>query len=672
MSIPRLKLVDQSEEGIQKLLSEAFLNVNPAIESKLWNPLTIFPESVEDNPQYWLAYIMSQPEYFSFLCREVLNLTIPPIQGVILKTVWNHKFPMMIASRGFSKSFLMAVYALIRMVLLPRRQIVVVGAAFRQSKVIFEYCEQIWNNAPILRDMARGARQGPSRETDRWDFRIGDSVAKFMPLGTGEKIRGQRANDIIVDEMKSVQREIYETVISAFGAVSSNPVDVIKRKAAERLAKVLKIELIQDEKMRKDNQSIISGTCDYSFNHFAEYWRNWRDFITSQDDPEKLQQIFRDKDIPKGFNAKDYCVIRIPYDLIPDGQLDEAQMARYKGSMLPETFMMEFEAVFPRDSNGFFKRSLVEKCVASSENSIDIPGYGTVIYHPVLRGNPNNRYIFAVDPASEQDKFSIIVIELHANHRRIVYCWTTDKKDFRDKLAAKLITESDFYGYCARKIRELMTLFPCEGIAIDSQGGGVAVMEALHDKDKLRANEKPLWPVHNPDKPQDTDGEFGEHIIHVINFADANWTAEANHTLKKDFMDRVCLFPHVDAVEYALAAGQDEIENRLYDTLDDCIVEINELKDELATIVMTRTPTGRDKWDTPEIKLPNQKKGKMRKDRYSALVMGNMVARTLQRLAPKQDFNICGGWVKDSIKSLDNGPAFVGPQWAVTALNALN
>ena len=41
-------------------------------------------------------------------------------------------------------------------------------------------------------------------------------------------------------------------------------------------------------------------------------------------------------------------------------------------------------------------------------------------------------------------------------------------------------------------------------------------------------------------------------------------------------------------------------------------MEIEELKDELATIVMTQTSiSGRDKWDTPEIKMPNGKKGRL-------------------------------------------------------------
>jgi len=81
----------------------------------------------------------------------------------------------------------------------------------------------------------------------------------------------------------------------------------------------------------------------------------------------------------------------------------------------------------------------------------------------------------------------------------------------------------------------------------------------------------------------------------------------------------------------------------LYDTLEDCMFEIEELKSELASIVHTKTPTGSERWDTPETKVGTGKKARMRKDRYSSLVMANMGARTTGRItiAPPA-YNILG------------------------------
>ena len=134
---------------------------------------------------------------------------------------------MLIASRGFGKSFILALYAMIRALLLPERKVVIVGAAFRQSKVLFEYMETIWNNSPILRSLCDSS-SGPRRDVDRCVMRINKSRVTCLPLGDGQKIRGQRANDIISDEFASIPRDIFETVVAGFAAVSSDPIENVK------------------------------------------------------------------------------------------------------------------------------------------------------------------------------------------------------------------------------------------------------------------------------------------------------------------------------------------------------------------------------------------------------------------------------------------------------------
>ena len=61
------------------------------------------------------------------------------------------------------------------------------------------------------------------------------------------------------------------------------------------------------------------------------------------------------------------------------------------------------------------------------------------------------------------------------------------------------------------------------------------------------------------------------------------------------------------------------------------MLEIEELKEELSTISHMTTQTGKDKWDTPETVLVGNKKGRLRKDRYSALLIANMAARRINR-----------------------------------------
>ena len=108
--------------------------------------------------------------------------------------------------------------------------------------------------------------------------------------------------------------------------------------------------------------------------------------------------------------------------------------------------------------------------------------------------------------------------------------------------------------------------------------------------------------------------------------------------------------------------SDDKLRGRLYDTLEDCVMEIEELKDELSMIIMMQTTSGRDKWDTPEVKLPGGRKDRLRKDRYSALIMANMSARTMRRTPPPIDYESVGGFV-GGLKTKEDGPMFLGPAW---------
>ena len=642
-----------------RAINDAWLNIN-VDESKIINPFSL---QTEEEFTTKLTWLMTNPEYFSFICKQILNIDILPTQALMLKEMWNRKFPMLIASRGFGKSFILSVYSILRALLMPGRKIVIVGAAFRQSKVLFEYMDSVWRNSPLLRDIVGGSG-GPRRDVDMCRLKIGDSQITCLPLGDGSKIRGQRANDIIADEFASIPREIFENVVAGFAAVSASPIENVRRIAAKKKAIELG-ELAEDEEEAHEegaNQIILSGTAYYDFNHFAEYWKKWKSFITSQGDPKKLGELFGEDGVPDGFDWRQYSIIRVPFELLPEGFMDAAQVARSKATVHSGIYQMEFGACFSTDSNGFFKRSLIESCVVSPQNPISLPS-GEVSFQAVLRGNPNCRYVYGIDPASEVDNFSIVIMEVHEDHSRVVYSWTTNRSRHKEQLKAGVADETDFYSYCARKIRDLMRVFPPQEIALDAQGGGIAIIEALHDKDKIREGELPIWPTIDEKKEKDTDGEPGLHIVEMVQFAKADWVAEANHGLRKDFEDKTVLFPYFDSATLGLAISDDKLSNRLYDTLEDCVMEIEELKDELSMIIMSQTTSGRDKWDTPEVKLPGGRKDRLRKDRYSSLIMANMSARKILRTPPPRIYDTVGGFAGGEMRGKIEGPDYAGPSW---------
>ena len=114
-----------------------------------------------------------------------------------------------------------------------------------------------------------------------------------------------------------------------------------------------------------------------------------------------------------------------------------------------------------------------------------------------------------------------------------------------------------------------------------------------------------------------------------------------------------------------ISNAEDGLKDRIFDTLEQCVMEIEDLKDELTMIQMTQTASGRDKWDTPETIIGTGRKGKQRKDRYSALIMANMAARILSRIPEPATYEFYGGFATISPKSEEEKQKdlYSGPNW---------
>ena len=646
------------------------------------HPLKNISKADMERMDIYLLKIMRNPDYFPFTCKLLFGIDIFPFQHIILKELWKRPFPMIIAGRGAGKSYILALYSMLRLLFTQGCKIAIIGKVFRQSKVIFEYMEGLWANGVIYRDICgvgkgRNNRdQGPRRDIDRCEMIVGESVAMALPLGTGEKIRGQRANYTVCDEFASIREDIYQNVVRGFSSVSSNPSEKVHRQAKIRLMKQLGVwtdaDEAQESKILRSNQNIVSGTAYYSFNHFYKTWVNYKRIIESNGDRNLLEQIFQGP-VPDGFDWRDYSIIRLPVEILPLGFMDAKQITSARINSTKANYLIEYGATFATDSDGFFKRSLIESCVSGNPSSPIVLPSGEVLFHASLLGDSSVQHVMAIDPASERDNFAVIILALYPDHRRIVYCWTTTRSSFKEKMKSGIVNEKDFYSYCCRKIRNLAKMFPnMVRIALDSQGGGIAIEEGLQDTNRLQDSEKAIYKVIDPIKRKDSDDKSGEHILSMINFADPNWVVEANHGLRKDLEDKTLLFPYFDPISLTLAQEEDMATGRvnMYDTLEDCVMDIEELKDELSSIVHVHTPSGRDRWDTPESRDPDGKKSRTRKDRYSALLMANMVARGFQRIEVQDEYTHTGGFARHvADQSAADKEMYIGPEWFKKAVN---
>ena len=593
---------------------------------------------------------------------------------VILRELWTRPYPLLIGARGMSKSYLLGLYSLLRAVITQGAKVIIVSSSFRQSKNVFDYAEKIFNNAPILRDICTGA-YSINHNQDVNTFYLGDSTIKAIPIGvSGEKVRGLRSTHLIVDEFQGVPKEVYEVVISGFGAVTADPSQNVIKMAQVNLLKKKGLWTKEHEKKlsegERPNQTILSGTGNWGFSDFADTWKKWKGIINSKGDIDKLRMILGGEP-SSSFDYHDYSVIRLPYDLIPEGFMETKHIDKAKATNHIAHFQCEYCACFPNDSDGFYKRTLIESC--TTKEPIYLPS-GPVQFRAVTFGDPHKKYVYGIDPASESDNFAIVILELNGDHRRVVHCWTATRKKNINR--GKNEGETDFYQFIARRIRSFMNAFPCEHIALDSQGGGIAIMEALHNLKSLQQDELPIWPIlethplfYDGSKNYGYDAEAGKHIIEMVSFSKTEYVVEANHGLKKDMEDKILLFPSFNPLELGLSGLEDRAIGRTIDTQEEVVVEIEELKEELSTISHMTTQTGKDKWDTPETVLVGNKKGRLRKDRYSALLIANMAARRMNRPTTIHHQNLPAG---GSAYHLAKYPTptksdkfYTGPDWYV-------
>lgn len=614
----------------------------------------------KENPGLREVFLMTQSsEYIYMTSKLLLGIEISPLQACILHNLWIHNFPMLIGSRGLSKSFLLALYSLLRAVLIPGSKIVCVGAGFRQSKVLFSYVEKFWQDAPVLRSIFKATSDGPKMGNDMFTFTFGQSRIFFIPLGPGgEKVRGLRANIIIADEMNSMDVDTYEIVVNNFAAVSINPIEKMKQEAKKNFYKKNGLKIPQELlEVGFQNQSVVAGTMGYEHQPMYNYWKKYKAIIDSKG--ENLKEAFGGVDVDLTY--KDFCVMRIPYELIPKGFMDDKTIARAKATIHIGAYNSEYGCTPVKDSTGFFRRSIIDQCVANDktiQTDPTWPKFCLESFDALDRGDPNKEYVMGVDPASETDNFAITIIEIYKDHQRVVYNWTTNKETVRE-----IDPKANYWSFCARHIRDLCKKFNIIKIGIDSQGGGSSLSEALHDEDSLRKFEQPFWEEIDYKNPKATDNMQGLHIIRLVHFANYHWLSNANHSLRKDLESKHLLFPRFNSAILGLSSegmfgSQSNIEN------------IEELKDELSTIVMV-VVGNRERWDTPQVKTDTNKVGRMRKDRYSSLLIANDLAREVNR---HMDFTYerpeIGGRVGDIKKSSTAEPAYYGPSNIAEKLNA--
>lgn len=155
------------------------------------------------------AYYRENPQRF---VSEVLGINLKLFQKILLYAMMHYNFIMYLAARGQGKTYLTALFCVVRCILFPGTKIVVSSGTRKQAnEVLLKIQDDFMKQSPIL-----------CSEIERCNIGVNDAAIYFKNsswirvVTASDSGRSARANCIVVDEFRMVDLEIINTVLRKF------------------------------------------------------------------------------------------------------------------------------------------------------------------------------------------------------------------------------------------------------------------------------------------------------------------------------------------------------------------------------------------------------------------------------------------------------------------------
>lgn len=166
----------------------------------------------------WASFYRSNPHRF---VKDYMGIRLKRFQEIILCMMFRFPNAIFLASRGAGKTYLLAIFCICYCVLYPGSSIRVASRTRTQANQVMTKIMGIMNSndaAPSLKDEKLSDRIAPSESFIKW--KNGSDIAVVTASETG---RGQRANVLIIDEFRMLDRDIIDTILKKFLAVPRMP-----------------------------------------------------------------------------------------------------------------------------------------------------------------------------------------------------------------------------------------------------------------------------------------------------------------------------------------------------------------------------------------------------------------------------------------------------------------
>lgn len=565
----------------------------------------------------------SQP---GFLYNLLTGEELFPFQILKCKMFSQRDMCLDISARGAAKSFTAAVFCLYYAITHPGIKILVLGPSLRQSAIILSYIMDIAKkeNAHFLRQFL--SKDAYKRKPERHSIQIGESEVFAMSLGDGKKIRGARAQVIILDEAFAIPNNIIDEVIGPMMVVRANVSEIKKiREKENKMIEAGKMKEADRQKFDNNKLIMLSSACY----EFEPLYKRFKDYIEKINNPDFLKTKEHKE------SELSYGIVNFGWEAIPDELLARGYILGEKARMSEDAFRREYEAQFSPDSAAYFKMSKMIECTLQPSE------YPTI----ELRGDDKNKYayILGIDPnyknSEDSDHFAMCVMKVDKSNTKIGYV-------VHNYAVAGLNLDSTM-----RYLIYLITHFNIEYICLDA-GGGESFLEACNNSSLFKTRnielktfdavfDKGDKELRESKKQYDPQNNVK---VHIQNFQ-SKWIRDANEYLQMCFdhkkvrfasmpMDsdfdslKKCDIPIEDIdfttnIDLTGLSANDKNKEKKRQLIEHQTFLIDLTKSECANINITTTAQGTQSFDLPSALRKQTGPEKTRKDNYSALLLAN-------------------------------------------------
>lgn len=394
----------------------------------------------------WTAYYRENPHRFA---KDFLNLDLHTFQKIVLIMMIRASTFVFIGARGIGKSFLSAVFCVVRAILWPGTKICIASGTRGQGIIVLEkILLELKPNAPLLAAEIDEKQTKMNGTNAQIVFKNGSFI---KVVTSGDSARGNRANVLLLDEFRMISKDVIDTILRKFLAQKRKP---------------LYNELTKEEKLIAHKKE-INQTAYLSSAYFMDHWSYRKCTDTAKFMLEGSKRQF---------------ICGLPYQLsIKEGLLEEDavldEMAETDFNEIK--FKMEYEALWWGDADGtFFDFSTISKNRRIKYPMLPDRLSSKVGNSPRVRIPPKQNGEIRILSAD----IALMSSTKHNNDASAIFInqmIPTKSGRYASNIVYCESAEGLHTGDQALVIRRLYDEYRCDYIVLDANGVGLGVYDAL-------------------------------------------------------------------------------------------------------------------------------------------------------------------------------------------------